>query len=52
MIVSHRLSTLVDASAILVIDRGRIADVGRHDQLLSRNPVYRQLWTQQTRHAA
>ncbi|MET4700355.1 subfamily B ATP-binding cassette protein HlyB/CyaB [Constrictibacter sp. MBR-5] len=52
VIVSHRLSTLVDANAILVIDRGRVADLGRHDQLLSRNPVYRQLWTQQTRHAA
>jgi len=51
IIVSHRLSTLVDADAILVIDRGRIADSGRHDQLLSRCMTYRHLWNQQTRQA-
>lgn len=49
IIVSHRLSTLMDANAILVIDRGRIADIGRHDQLLSRCTTYRHLWNQQMR---
>jgi subfamily B ATP-binding cassette protein HlyB/CyaB len=49
IIVSHRLSTLADATAILVIDRGRLADIGAHDQLLSRCTTYRQLWNQQTR---
>ena len=52
IIVSHRLSTLMDANAILVIDRGRIADIGKHDQLLSRCTTYRHLWTQQMRHSA
>jgi subfamily B ATP-binding cassette protein HlyB/CyaB len=52
IIVSHRLSTLVDANAILVIDRGRIADIGRHDQLLSRCATYWSLWAQQTRQSA
>lgn len=52
IIVSHRLSTLVDANAILVIDRGRIADIGRHDQLLSRCTTYWSLWAQQTRQSA
>jgi ATP-binding cassette subfamily B protein len=52
IIVSHRLSTLVDADAILVIDRGRVADIGRHDQLLSRCMTYRHLWNQQTRQVA
>jgi ATP-binding cassette subfamily B protein len=52
IIVSHRLSTLADADAILVIERGRIADLGRHDQLLSRCMTYRHLWNQQTRQAA
>lgn len=52
LIVSHRLSTLVDANAILVIDRGRLIAMGRHDQLLSSCTTYRQLWNQQTRHAA
>jgi ATP-binding cassette subfamily B protein len=49
IIVSHRLSTLVDANAIMVIDRGRICDLDRHDQLLSRCTTYRQLWNQQMR---
>jgi ATP-binding cassette subfamily B protein len=52
IIVSHRLSSLVDADAILVIERGRVADLGRHDQLLSRCVTYRNLWNQQTRHVA
>ncbi len=52
IIVSHRLSTLVDADAILVVDRGKIADIGRHDQLVSRCMTYRHLWTQQTRQVA
>lgn len=49
IIVSHRLSTLADANAILVIDRGRLADIGGHDQLLTRCTTYRQLWNQQMR---
>jgi len=52
VIVSHRLSTLTDADAILVIERGRVADVGRHEQLLSRCVTYRHLWNQQTRQVA
>jgi ATP-binding cassette subfamily B protein len=52
VIVSHRLSTLVDADAILVIDRGKVADIGRHDQLVSRCMTYRHLWSQQMRQVA
>jgi ATP-binding cassette, subfamily B, bacterial HlyB/CyaB len=52
IIVSHRLSTLVDADAILVVERGKIVDIGRHDQLVSRCMTYRHLWTQQNRQAA
>lgn len=52
IIVSHRLSMLADANAILVIDRGQIVDLGRHDQLLAQCTTYRQLWTQQTRQIA
>jgi subfamily B ATP-binding cassette protein HlyB/CyaB len=51
IIVSHRLSTLADAHAILVVDRGRIVDIGAHGQLLTRCTTYRQLWNQQTRAA-
>jgi ATP-binding cassette, subfamily B, bacterial HlyB/CyaB len=52
IIVSHRLSTLVDADAILVLERGRIADIGPHDQLVSRCMTYRHLWAQQMRQVA
>ncbi|KJC40993.1 peptidase C39 [Bradyrhizobium sp. LTSP849] len=52
IIVSHRLSMLSDASQILVIDRGRIVDVDRHDRLLSKCTIYRHLWNQQMRQVA
>jgi len=52
IIVSHRLSTLTDADAILVLERGKIADMGKHDQLLTRCVTYRHLWNQQTRQVA
>ena len=49
IIVSHRLSTLADANAILVLDRGRMVDLGTHVQLVSRCTTYRQLWNQQVK---
>lgn len=52
IIVSHRLSTLVNADAILVVERGKVADIGRHDQLVSRCMTYRHLWSQQMRQVA
>ncbi len=52
IIVSHRLSSLVGSSAIVVLDRGRVVDYGRHGDLLSRCTTYRQLWNQQHRHLA
>jgi ATP-binding cassette subfamily B protein len=52
IIVSHRLSMLADANQILVIDRGRIVDVDRHDRLLSQCMIYRHLWNQQTKQIA
>ena len=52
IMVSHRLSSLVAADAIVVLDRGRIADYGKHTELLSRCVTYRQLWNQQHRHLA
>ncbi|MEH2475560.1 ABC-type multidrug transport system fused ATPase/permease subunit [Nitrobacteraceae bacterium AZCC 2161] len=52
IIVSHRLSMLTEANTILVIDRGRIVDMGRHDQLLAQCTTYRQLWNHQTKQIA
>lgn len=50
IMISHRLSTLVNADAILVMERGRLADCGRHEELLTRCTTYQQLWNQQTSH--
>lgn len=50
IIVSHRLSTLTSADAIMVMNRGLIVDAGRHDELIKRCQIYAHLWQQQTRH--
>ena len=50
VIVSHRLSSLVDCNAIIVMDKGTVLDVGTHPELVERCPVYRMLWLQQNRH--
>jgi subfamily B ATP-binding cassette protein HlyB/CyaB len=47
IVISHRLQTIRDADTILVIDAGTVNDSGTHAQLLERNFVYRQLWSQQ-----
>jgi ATP-binding cassette, subfamily B, bacterial HlyB/CyaB len=52
IIISHRLSSLVSADAILVLERGQVADVGRHQELLERCDIYSSLWHQQTSHVA
>jgi ATP-binding cassette subfamily B protein len=50
IIVSHRLSSLVKADRILVLERGRVVDFAPHQQLLERCDDYRQLWETQTRY--
>ena len=50
VIVSHRLSSLVDCDQTLVLDRGEVVDIGPHHELLERCSVYRHLWLQQNRH--
>jgi subfamily B ATP-binding cassette protein HlyB/CyaB len=50
IIVSHRLSSLMNADAILVLDNGKGVDLGTHEELLSRCEIYSRLWHQQNRH--
>jgi ATP-binding cassette subfamily B protein len=50
VIVSHRLSSLVECDQILVLEQGKVMDVGPHAELVERCPIYRQLWAQQNRH--
>ncbi len=49
LMVSHRLSSLVDADAVLVLEHGRVLDFAHHEQLLERCPSYAAMWAQQNR---
>jgi len=50
VIVSHRLSSLVDCHQIAVMDQGKVVDIAPHAVLLERCEIYRMLWLQQNRH--
>ena len=50
VIVSHRLSSLVNCDQIMVLERGKLMDIGPHSALLERCAIYRTLWNQQHRH--
>ena len=50
VIVSHRLSSLVDCHQIAVMDKGKLVDIAPHHVLLERCEIYRTLWLQQNRH--
>lgn len=43
IVIAHRLSTIMHADKIVVMERGRILDQGKHQELLERSPVYRRL---------
>ncbi len=47
LIIAHRLSTVVDADQILVMDKGRIVERGSHRELLAHNEIYAQMWNLQ-----
>ena len=50
VMISHRLSTLVNAHTILVMQNGKLVDSGPHKELLTRSETYSNLWNQQTSH--
>jgi ATP-binding cassette subfamily B protein len=47
LIIAHRLSTVLDADRILVVEDGRIIEQGRHQELLAINGVYAGMWSRQ-----
>ena len=44
ILISHRISTLMHADSILVLDKGRVAAQGTHGELLEMNPIYRRIY--------
>jgi len=47
IVIAHRLSTVVDADQIVVLDEGRVAERGTHAQLLRKNGLYADMWARQ-----
>jgi ATP-binding cassette, subfamily B, bacterial HlyB/CyaB len=48
--ISHRLSMLVECDAILVLEQGKVYDLGTHEELMQRCDIYKHMWYQQNRH--
>ena len=47
IIIAQRISSVQDADKIIVMDKGMISDVGTHEELLARNPIYSEVYNSQ-----
>ena len=47
LVIAHRLSTVIDADKIIVLENGKIAEEGTHTQLLNKNGLYSEMWFRQ-----
>lgn len=44
ILISHRITTLMEADTILVLDKGRVSDIGTHDELIAREGIYKNIY--------
>ena len=44
IVIAHRLSTIKNADRIVIIEKGEIVDMGRHEELITMNSTYRELY--------
>jgi len=47
LVIAHRLSTIIRADKIIVINQGKIADIGTHEELLKKSTIYKNLYSKQ-----
>jgi len=52
IVIAHRLSTVVNADKIVVLDKGEVVDIGTHEELVNKPGVYRTLYEEQFKSAA
>lgn len=48
IIIAQRISSVQDADMIIVMDNGSVSDVGKHDELINRSEIYKEVYEQQT----
>lgn len=47
IIIAQRVASVMDADQIIVLNEGRVMDVGTHDEMMSRSPIYREVYESQ-----
>ena len=48
IIISHRITTLMEADNILVLEKGRLAETGTHEELLTKDGIYKKIYNIQS----